>query len=223
MGKKKSSAKTAAIDVTAGQSAYGLAVEHTAQLTPRLPAGTIANLAADLTTLGFPPSQPPPPDSTKPAPATPAPAAPPSLPDALSTVANLVSAIHDAVRSGTRSRPVRKDYGAGSTTPATAVKDVLATAKKIVARATAQPSEALALGILPADVAALQPAILRLDAAETAAHGATAAAKTPSALKRAAAMRMDQAVTKIAAAGTLAFALVPATRALFEALRPKKS
>jgi hypothetical protein len=33
---------------------------------------------------------------------------------------------------------------------------------------------------------------------------------------------MDQAVVKIAGAGALAFALVPTTRALFEALRPKK-
>lgn len=33
---------------------------------------------------------------------------------------------------------------------------------------------------------------------------------------------MDKAVVRIAGAGTIAFALVPATRALFEALPPKR-
>jgi hypothetical protein len=231
MAKKKSSAKTAAIDVTAGQSAYGLAIEYRPQIESRLPAGMINNLAADLTTLGFaPPAPTPAPAPAAPGPAgsstftttTPTPAAPPTLPVALSTVANLVSAIHESVRSGTTSRSVRKEYGAGSTAPATEVKDVLADASKIVTRATEQPSEALTLGILPADITALQQAIVELNAAETAAHGTAATTKTTSAIKRAATTRMDQAVAKIAGAGTLAFALVPATRALFEALRPKK-
>ena len=208
---KKKSAKTAAIDVTAGQSAYGLAVQYRPQVEPRLPAGMIADLAADLTTLGFPPPAP------APAPGTAAPiAAPPTLPAALSTAANLVSAIHGAVRSATTDRSLRKEYGAGSSTPATEVKDVLAAANKIVARATEEPAEALTLGILPADVTALQQAIVELNAAETAAHGTTATSKTTSALKRAATTRMDQAVAKIAGAGTLAFALVPPTRALFQ-------
>ena len=117
---------------------------------------------------------------------------------------------------------MRKEYGAGSHAAGKEVKEVLAMAGKIVARATAQPSEALTLGILPADVAALQQAILELNAAETAAHGTTATSKTTSAIKRAATTRMDQAVVRIAGAGALAFALVPDTRARFEALRTKK-
>jgi hypothetical protein len=229
MGRKKTALKKQATDVTAGQSAYALAVEYCAQLDPRLPAGTIKTLAADLTTLGSPPPAPTP----APTPAAPlaattsasvaaTPAAPPTLPVALSTAANLVSAIHDSVRSGTTSRSLRKEYGAGSSEPATEVEDVLAAATKIVARASAQPSEALTLGILPADMIALQQAIVELDAAETAAHGTTASSKTTAADKRAATTRIDQAVARIAGAGTLAFALVPTTRALFEALRPKK-
>ena len=100
---------------------------------------------------------------------------------------------------------------------------VLAAANKIVARATAQPSEALALGILPADIVALQQAILRAQRggdgrARHLGHGQDHAGRSSAPRPRV----WIKAVVTIAGAGTLAFALVPATRALFEALRPKK-
>jgi hypothetical protein len=208
MAKTKSAAT---IDTAAGQAAYALAVQYRTQVEPRLPPQTLADLAADLTTIG---AAPPPA-----APAAPAPAAPPSLSEALASAAALVSAVHEAVRSATTSSSVRKAYGARSRAAGKEVKEVLAAAGTIVARATAQPSEAMTLGILTSDVAALEQAVTNLDAAETAAHGTPAAAKPSGSARRAAETRMDEAVRRIAGVGALAFALTPDVRAKFEALR----
>ena len=54
MAKAKSPAP---VDTTLGTQAYALVVQYAAALDPRLPAGTVANLAAALTTLGAGPAQ----------------------------------------------------------------------------------------------------------------------------------------------------------------------
>jgi hypothetical protein len=217
---KKKTAKPAVVDTTAGSAAYALAVQYRAQLDPRLPAGTIDNLAADLTTLGAPP-----PAASPPAPA-PAPAAPPAptLAQAVATAANLVSAIHEAVVGAKAKGPVRKEYGVSSRGPVTELHAVVAAGEKIVARATANPAEALSLGVLPADVTALQAALAAVTSAEEAAHasGAKAGGATAKA-KKAAEVRMHEATARIAGAGALAFAQNASVRAEFEALRGKKA
>ena len=112
MAKKKSAAKTAAIDVTAGQSAYALAVEYSAQLSRASPPARSPTSPPTSTTLGFPPPAPTPAPTPSPRPRRPRP--PPTLAVALSNAENLVSAIQAAVLAGTKSRSVRKEYGAGS-------------------------------------------------------------------------------------------------------------
>src|ERR1700761_9557433 len=94
MAKKKTKTPAPApVDTAPGEQAYALAVPHRALLDPRLPSGTIDTLGADLLTLGVTPP------ATTPAPATPAPVVQaPTLAEALTTAANLVTAIHAAVR-----------------------------------------------------------------------------------------------------------------------------
>ncbi len=211
MAKKKTA--SAPVDTAPGQAAYTLAIQHRSVLDPRLPAGTIDDLAVDLTTLGAAPAP-----ATASAPGAPA---APSLADALRTTEALVSAIHEAVLAAKPKPDVRKAYGARSKATGKDVKEVLAAADAILARAQEEPSEALSLGILPADVTALGQSVSNLSAAQ-ASTAAGKAAGTTAKEKRAAAVRMNETVARIAGVGVLAFALDSATRAQFEALRAKK-
>lgn len=211
----KSAGNLATIDTTTAEQAYALAIEHRAQLDPRLPAGTIDGLGADLHTLGVSPT---PQLST---PAEPSPQ-PPTLADALKTAANLVTAIHATVLGAKAKPAVRKAYGAASKAVENDVKRVLAAAELIAAQATANPSEALALGILPADITALRAAEADLTAAEKAAHGNGGQAGATKKEKHAAATRMVETVARIAGVGALSFAQNAPVRAQFEALTPKK-
>lgn len=215
MGRKQKAAAAATpIDTSRGSSAYALAIQHRAVIEPRLPAGTIAELAADLGTLGK--------DPTPPTAPSPPPESPPSLTIALTAAANLVSAIHDALRAGKAKPTIRKAYGVSKSPPQKEPKALLDAAEKIIAQASGSPDEALSLGILPADVKALQKAVADLEAAVTVAqaHGGKT---TPTAKdKHAAALRMNAATGRIAAAGLLAFAQDATTRAEFAALAPPK-
>ena len=208
------------IDTTAGTSAYALALPHRSVLDPRLPAGTIDNLAADLTTLGAAPTPPTPPAT----PPSPPPAPPPTLEDATASVVVYLTAMAEAIKGSQAKPAVRKAYGISAKEPTKQAKTVLADGQKLVARAQANPSEALSLGILPADVALLATALGELQAAETAAKGGSGNAGGVTAkAKRAAGVRMHEAVTRIAGVGALAFATNAAVRAQFEALKPKKA
>lgn len=213
MSSKKTKKAQTAFDTTAGQQAHALAVQHQAQIEPRLPTGTLADLAADLVTLGAAPTPAQPPAS---------PSSTPSLPDALAAAVNLVSAVHDALLGAHAKPAVRKAYGLGSKAPSKEAKVVLAVAAQIVEEATTHVTEALALGILPEDVTALQKAILDLDAAELAAHAHAPAPGIKAKDKHAAAVRMHHAVGRIAGAGVLAFVHDATVRAQFAALLPKK-
>lgn len=211
----KSPGNLPAIDTSVGEQAYALAIEHRAQLDPRLPPGTIDGLGADLRTLGAS-STPQPAASAEPSPQA------PTLAEALAVAANLVTAIHATVLGAKAKPAVRKAYGAASKAVDTDVKRVLAAAEKIAAQATGNPSEALALGILPADITALRAAESDLAAAEAAAHGNGGQAGATKKEKSTAATRMLDATARIAGAGALAFAQNAAVRAQFAALSPKK-
>jgi hypothetical protein len=211
----KSPGNVATIDTTIAEQAYALAIEHRAQLDPRLPSGTIDGLGADLHTLGVSPTPQPS------APAEPSPQ-PPSLAEALAVAANLVTAIHATVLGAKAKPAVRKAYGAASKAVDTDVKRVLAAADLIAEQATGNPSEALALGILPADITALRAAEADLTAAEKAAHGSGGQAGATKKEKKAAESRMVETVARIAGVGALSFAQNAPIRARFEALAPKK-
>ncbi len=213
-------AKTQTIDTSAGTAAYTLAGQHQADLTPRLPAGLLTDLAADLTLLGAPPA--PLAASAAPAAASPAPAPPaPSLEEAMGQAVTLITAIHAAIQGAKASPAVRKAYGA-SGKASKEPKAVVAEGEKILARAQANPTEALSLGILPADTAALGAALAGVNAAEAAVKGNGGKAGATGKALLAAEVRMHEAVARIAGVGVLAFATNAAVRAQFEALRAKK-
>lgn len=207
----------APIDTTAGTAAYALAVQYEAALDPRLPAGTLANLAADLTTLGAAPA----PTTPPPAPTGPAPTPPPTLAQAMALTVSLVSGIRESVAGAKPAPAVRKAYGASSRTPTKEATAVFDDGTKIVARAQGNPAEALSLGILPGDVTALSQALAALGAAEKAAKGAQAGVTAKA--RRAAETRMHEAVARIAGVGALAFATNAAVRAQFTALKTMKA
>jgi hypothetical protein len=212
-------AKTpAVVDTSAGTKAYALAGQYQAALDPRLPAGTVANLAADLATLGADPLPTPPPGQTPPA--TP----PPSLAEAMATAVTLITALHEAIRGAQPKADVRKAYGASSKTPTKEAKALLADGEKIVTQAQANPSQALSLGILPTDVAALVQALSDLTVAENLAKGKSGGAGGSTGKERhAAEVRMHEAVARISGVGVLAFATNAAVRAEFAALKPMKN
>jgi len=201
------------VDTTAGTKAYALAAQYKAELDPRLPAGTVANLAADLTTLGADPLPTPPPPTP---PVTP----PPTLAEAMATAVTLITAVHAAIRGAQAKPEVRKAYGASGKTPSKEASALVADGEKIVTQAQANPSQALTLGILPADVAALVQALSDLTTAEALAKGPSGAVTGKE--RRAAEARMHDAVARISGAGALAFATNAAVRAEFAALRPMK-
>ena len=117
---------------------------------------------------------------------------------------------------------MRKAYGAGSKSLGKEVKPLLTAAGKIVTEATASPSEALALGILPADVTALTQAVADVERGRGGGGGERDEGADQPKAKRAAETRMHEATARIAGAGVLAFATNAAVRAEFEALKPKK-
>jgi hypothetical protein len=213
--------KTAAvIDTSAGTAAYALATQNQAALQPRLPAGTLATLAEDLTLLGANPTPPaaPAPPAGQPAPAP----ALPTLAEATATAVALITAIHGAIQGAKPSSAVRKAYGASAKSASKEPKAVIAEGEKILTQAQSDPSQALSLGILPADTTALSQALAAVTAAEAAAK--SAGGKTGATAKQlhAAEVSMHEAVARIAGAGALAFATNAAVRAQFEALKPKK-
>lgn len=203
---------TAVVDTTMGERAFALATEFRAQLDPRLPPALIEHLKANLEALGA--SLPQPVSDT-------VPTAPPpvSLAEALTTTANLVAGIHESVRVAKPTPTTRKAYGVKSKPIDKEVKGMLAAAATIVARATQDPSEALAFGILPADIAALQAASEELAAADGRARTRGGAALATGKAKQTALARMLDATARIAAAGMLAFAQNATVRVRFEALK----
>jgi hypothetical protein len=194
-------------------------VQHQADVEPRLPAGTLPNLAADLKLLGADPNPQPAP---APAPGQPAPAPPPTLEEAMAAAVALISAIHDAILGSKASAAVRKAFGVSTKAPSKEPKAVVAEGEKIVGEAQANPTQALALGILPADTDKLAAALAQVKAAEEAAKAKGGKTGATAKELQAAAVRMHEEVRRIAGVGALAFATNAAVRAQFETLKPAK-
>ena len=212
----KTTTVAAPVDTSAGSATYKLAVQYRSALDPRLPAGTIDDLAIDLTTLGAAPLPATPPAAP---PGTAAPP-PPTLAEAMTEATTWITAIHAAIAATKPKAAVRKAYGL-SRKPVKEPKDVVATGQIIVTQATANPTEALSLGVVPADVTALSSALGAVKAAEIVVKGSSGGGATAKE-RRAAEVRMHEAVVRISGAGVLAFATNPAVRAEFAALAPPK-
>jgi hypothetical protein len=215
---KVAAATKVAIDAAAllanGGAAYALAVANQAVVAPRMPAGTINGLAADLTLLGAAPAAAPAAAAAGGAGA----AVTPTLSDALAKALKLLSAAHEAVKRGKPKAGVRKAWGVTEGGKGDDVKRVEAAMEKVVERATAEPGEALGFGILAGDVAVMQGALADLKAAE-ATHAAGGLTRKE---KSAAEGRVRTAIERIAGAGVMAFALDgTGVRASFEALVAK--
>lgn len=218
MGNKEKNAAAALAETTLGSKAYALAVAYKAAVEPRLPPGMIGELAADLALLGAPTQAQAP--SNAPA-ASPAAGAAPNLAQALATAVNLLTAIHGAAEGSGLKPAERKAFGIARKEPSKEPKAVLAALGAIAAAAQANPTDAYRIGIMPDDIAAIQKAVADLQAAAAAAS--TPGSKGPTAKeKKEAEARVRAAVGKIMGAGLLAFAQDGATRAEFEALKPKK-
>jgi hypothetical protein len=195
-----------AIDTTAGVRAYALAQQHQAALEPRLPAGLMEELATALRVLGADPRVPAAP-----------PGALPPLAAATARAGKLIKAVHAAVAGAKPSAEASCGYGISPRWPGSDAQTIAAAGAMIVARAREYPSEALSLGILPADVTAVEQAMAALEAAKIAAQGTPETATKKD--RQEAAARIADAVARIAGAGMLAFALDDEESAAFEGLR----
>jgi hypothetical protein len=197
-----------AIDTTAGVRAYALAQQHQAALEPRLPVGLMEELATALRVLGADPRVP-----------AAAPGALPPLAAATALGWKLIKAVHAAVAGAKPSAEAWCGYGLSPKGPGSEMHNVTADGARILARAREYPSEALSLGILPADVTAVEQAMAALEAAKIAAQGTPETATKKD--RQEAAARITDAVARIAGAGMLAFALDDKVSAEFEGLRGK--
>jgi len=193
-----------------GLKAHRLATDEGA-IVPRLPAGFLDGLAADIAALG-----------------TLAAGARQAHLDAtlatetqnaeLDHAFQLVSAIRTAVRRAKPRPDVRRMYGVGHRLDPRSVTHLVVALSGLIDRATARPDEARDLGLLDRDVAELRELLATIRAANTRQE--TRRAKAPSSTKErdAAARRVLAAVSRIAGAGIVEFAHDPSKRAPFEAL-----
>lgn len=197
-----------------GLTAHNLAIQYAAQLTGRLGATLVTDLATNLTSLGVavPAAQTAQGTSI---------AATAAQNTALDTGYQMLSAVRLAVTRNSADPAVRKAYGVGTKTSKLLVKDVKNGLQLIVNRAAANATEAAGLGILAADVTRYKAQILAVDAADQAQEKARASAPQTTKQRNTTARQILAAVDAIAGAGAIAFDTSPTERALFEALVKK--
>jgi hypothetical protein len=194
-----------------GLKALALAQTHQAALEPRLPAGTLDRLTADLQKLGV------------------------DVPGALVTRSNaktatksqnealaqgylLVTAIRTSVVRRGAAADVRAGYGVGAKTSEKVVKQVAAAISLILKRAGEKPAEAAELGILQKDLVALEEDLAEITAADGAQEGKRAAAPGATKERNRTANRILAAVDFVVGAGVVEFAKEAGVRGAFEAL-----
>ena len=194
-----------------GVSALNLATAHVQALEPRLPAGLLDELSADVQKLG---GDVPGAEATREA----ARAATATQEGTLAQGYALVTAVRAAVLRSGAGKDVRKGYGVGAKTSVKVVKSVKAAISGIVERATAYPEEAASLGILPRDVAALQEDLAAITTADEKQEEQRAGAPQSTKERNRTANRVLEAVDRIVSAGVLEFAKDAEKRAEFEAL-----
>lgn len=197
-----------------GIKAQDLATKHHGELDARIPSTLLPELTADIAALG----------AVVPAAITAKQGAMQQTAaqnEALSACYALVTAARTAVKNHQPTPEVSLAYGVGTKTHPGVVKEVVAAAQKIVARASEQPKEALGFGIIDVDVSAMAAAVKAVHAADQAQEAARAGAPLSTKERNTTARRIIASTKKIAGAGVLAFATNATVRATFEALLKK--
>ncbi len=201
-----------------GLKAFALASAKKAELEARLPAGTLAGLEEDLGALDV------------------------AVPGAISaragaksaTVAQTaaleraharVQAVRTAVRNAHAPKEVQHAYGVGSALTARSLPRIIAAVTKILDRTAAKPGEAAGLGILQADIDALQATKDEVAQANTTQEKLRASAPLGTKERNRIANRILRATKRIKGAAAIAFAGSPTELAPFNELTlgPRKS
>lgn len=199
-------------DVTqAGLKAHGLGTTHAALLEPRLPAGILTDLAANLDLMGI---VVPGAKQTRAS----AKAATKTQAQALASGYQRVTAIRTALKLTQAPADVRKHYGVGTQVNPEVVKSVQTSIKVIVDRAEKYPDEARLHGILKSDIDDLKADSQIITAADTDQEKQRAAAPQSTKARNKALNAVVNATNHIAAAGIIAFAKDESLRKEFEAL-----
>ncbi len=199
--------------IRVGRGALALVTEHRAAVEPRLEAGLVDGLAADLPVL-----------EDKAAAAIGAPEvlrAATRTQDAAAAAAHafLVAAREAIARSGA-TEAQRAEFGLRLRVKPSSVPSVVAALDKFIEGATKHPAAARAASTLPSDVDTARALRAALTSADEVQETQKVARKAPVVDRNAAQLRVERAVEAIAAAGVLAHLHDPAVAALFRALRP---
>jgi len=202
--------------LSAGQQALALAEEQRTALEPRLAAGLIDGLRADLVTL----------DDKRSA-ATRAPellrAATRTQEQAQNEALELVGAVRGAVARIRATAAERAAFGLSLKLNAKKVASTLAALDAIAAGATKHPTVARAAGILPEDLARASTLRTALAAADGAQEQTKKTRTAPKGERVTVQLEVEAAVDAILAAGLLASVGNPALATRFRALVPTKA
>jgi len=210
----KSKTKWATSDVSRiGRGALALAIEQRAVIEPRLPAGLLDGLTADLDAF-----------DGKRAAAT---LASESLREATRSQDAAAKAAHafliaarGAVGRNGATAAQRTAFGLKLAVKPEKVSSVVAGLDAFVDAATRYPDVARGSGLLAADVDQARALRAALAAADAAQEAKKQSRKTPTAERAELQQRIEKAVDAIVAAGTVAFVLDPTKAARFRALVP---
>jgi hypothetical protein len=132
---------------------------------------------------------------------------------------SLVRAVRRMVTKARAPEEIRKAYGVGQKVQPTMYSSVAAALQGIVGRANAEPAEAAALGLGPANVADITAFLASLSDIGKAQEQKRMAAPLSTKERNMVAHRILQAVGLISGAGMIAFLNNPTTYASFDALR----
>jgi len=196
-----------------GLKAWNLAVLHQSVIEPRLPTGTINGLAGDLDTLGVivPGAMQVRQESQT---------ATAEQRAALKRGYTWIQTVRTAVRKAGASKEVQKAYTVGLSLSPVMTRDVKAALKQILDRASPNPAEATALGIVKKDLDAMSATYQLIADVDKDQNQKRASASLSTKARNRTANRVLKAVARIAAAGMLEFVDAPEHREGFEALKP---
>jgi len=207
--------KPAAI-VQSATKARDLVLRDRSALEPRLSAGFIDGLAADVVALGGLSAEAPRARSQSRV-------ATLTQDQAIARGIALVKGIRDVVKAHHASAEIRRAYGVGTAATARTVKATRAVIEAVLARAASKPEEARAAGVLDSDLDALRSALAMIIGADADQENTRAAAPATTRARNEAARRLEDAVRRIAAAGQLQFVNDATRQAEYAALSAKSS
>lgn len=195
-----------------GLKALALATQHAAVLGPRLPAGHVAALQANLTQLGAAvPGQK--------AMRAEAQQAAQSQKETFKKLVALLSALRTSVKHDEDANEAdKKAWGVGTKLDVESPGRTLAAAQSVLKVARAKPERAAMLGVIADDVAKLEALYAAAVAADDDENVKRANAPLSTKARNALQAKVNAAVRKIAGTGIVAFALDAPVRADFEAL-----